>query len=56
MHFGEGADAIRREELLLIKHVPQHSYQPFFLGNGQEMTELPLFEGVQVRNLGSVWQ
>ena len=51
---GQRADAIVREELILVQHVSQHPQQPLLGGDGQEVAELPITKRVQVGDLDKV--
>ncbi len=51
VYFGERADPIGREKLVLVQHVLQNTNQSFFSGDGKEVEELSLVESVHVGNL-----
>lgn len=48
---GQGTDPVRREELVLVQHVLEHAQQPLLGGDGQQVEELALVQGLHVRNL-----
>ena len=48
---GERANAVGREELLLVKKVLEHAGETLFGWDGQQVTELTLIQSVKVRNL-----
>ena len=55
MHLGEGADAVGREELVLVEQEAEHLQEVVACGDGQQVAELATLQRVQGRNLG-VWQ
>ena len=48
---GERAYAEFGEELVLVQHVAEDLQQSLLAGDGQQVAELPIFQGVQVGDL-----